>query len=107
MQMEQLFVKLVEILMIALVTSVFAQQVIEGILKSFYIQNKIAIKLTVVLIECWLVYYVAYFLMIIVEWPHLITITLLVFAGAEVINSIIKKFQDIRGDNNGTNTIIR
>lgn len=96
--MENLVIKLVEVLMIALVISVFAQQVIEGILKTFKIESIIPIKLTVIVVECWLVYYVAYFMMTIIEWQHLITILILVFAGAEVINSIIKKFKDLKSN---------
>lgn len=94
--MENLIVQIIMILMYSLVTSVIAQALSEGIIKTMVISNKAAIKVTVLAIEVWLVYYVVFYTLNITEWQTLVMITLFVVAGAEVINSIIKSLKELK-----------
>lgn len=96
--MENLIVQIIMILMYSLVTSVIAQALSEGIIKTMVISNKAAIKVTVLAIEVWLVYYVVFYTLNITEWQTLVMITLFVVAGAEVINSIIKSLKELKND---------
>lgn len=93
--MQDLIIQLIMLLSMALLISVVAQALSEGLIKTFELKDKLGIKAMVFAIELWLVYYIAYFSLQVEVWQTLLFIALLVAAGAEAINVLIKKLPTV------------